>query len=352
MLILYFFLAVFPLFSPLDALTTIVSEQYENQKFERLQTLHDGKSLQEERFWLFNVDWDDGKNRLVDPNKIAREYSLMKYGDPKATRRFARMLAERFVKLALTPGYFGPRGITDWSRVKIGTLYWDLKLPAAYLSEEFFNQVNGILFSKNLPPVTLVKFTRHYQQKLGFDYGATSDTRVRDAENSKQRYTWDKDLVKSDDHLIMIDDCIVTGGHEKTVRRDLFTLTEYGHFPKIGRVTWGYIAKVPVSIGSSKAEDALNTAFVKKVDNIIEISDQYPNKIMPSLRMLKFIYRKSHNLYEFSHVMTRIAVSNTEAVAAFFHGGINSMFPVEEPSTRPIFEVLKRVIHTVGNDFK
>ena len=319
--------------------------------FERLQTYSETTRLPiqiidepsaEERFWLYRVDWDNQENKLVDPNGISRDYSRLKYGDAKATRKFAKQLAERFITLALTPGYFGPKGITDWSKVKIATLYWDLRLPAAHLSDEFFNQVNRMLHSLGFPPVTLVKFNRHHQQTLGFDYGSQSDIRVRQAENEKQKYTWNADLLGPDDHLIVIDDCIITGGHEDTVRRDLF---HQGIYPRVKQVSWGYLVKVPKSAGSSKAEHALNTAYVKSTDDIIKIFAESPMHAKTNLRILKYIYRSTQgNVRRFKEIMRMFADVNPEFVREFYFGGINGFHAYDEPETIGYFEAMREIV--------
>ena len=330
----------------LGRLKGLNAEHLETTSADGVRIMHRGEPWQEERFWFYEVPWDEALNRPAVNDEIAVSYSRYKYGDSMVTRKFARELAERFVEYASIPGVFGPNGITDWRKVKIATFYWDFKVPAAHLIQEFYNQVNEILFSKYLPPTTLVKFTRHHQQSLGFDYSTQRDHRVRDNENSKQKYSWDADLLTGDDHVVIIDDSIITGSHEKTLRRDLLVKSM---FPKVGKVTWGYVIKVPESVGSSKAEKELNFAYVKSVDDILQIFREDPGA-MTNLRILKYLYQNAKNVGEFIGIMERFAEIDSDFVRQFFYGGINGFHAVNEPETKGHFLALQELVRRLDAD--
>jgi len=210
------------------------------------------------------------------PKDVMLNYSRMKYGDPVATRMLAQMLKDKLLSIGpLRDDLFQDAGV-----VIASSAYGAIPTAAHALTKELslLLQSEGVF----IQPVKI-----HREQALGNEDYATLNHRQRGAVLATRKLSISKSNLASmrGRMLLVVDDLIATGSHEKA------TIELVSDTSELAKIQFVYIFEFSEQLRDSNpmAESHINSHYVKNIDDYFELVNEVKTTPYINARVVKFL---------------------------------------------------------------
>lgn len=232
-------------------------------------------------------------------------YSKFKFGDKYVARKFGFDLAQGFWQELMNI-----RKLPSKQIVVISSPYCFIPTATFAMKDYFVQKLNMLLIEQGLLPVEETKIHRTITYKE--DYGALS-AEERMKLIGKDGFHIDKEFVKGK-LLLFLDDIIITGSHEKVIRR---MLEQYGIEEECMFLYYGELANKDIH---PNIENYLNYAFVKDLSSLDTIIGDQDRGFLFNTRTVKYILNSDNQEFkdfmnkqtlQFLHSLYHLAIGNS-----------------------------------------
>ncbi|KAL3817262.1 hypothetical protein ACHAXA_007116 [Cyclostephanos tholiformis] len=267
-----------------------------------------------EQHAVYSCEWDhDRLGRIdilrgLDPQQQVFSpelYSKFKYGSMAARRHFA-MDIHRALKCI----FHDDLERDSASIVMTSSAYKFMPTASTALLADVLSLVNHDRRRRNIPMVEDIKI--HRRSVLNTDYALMNKESRIDAMDSTQLDIDTSNLRGK--HLVVLDDCIITGAHLNNISRHLRN-------SGVARITYLVIVSVNSNghdQSTTSAEDYLNHNYVNSLDRWLEVTNA-PDGGPLSARSLKYFLTSGESRDEKLGVLARL---RREALLEMHHGAI------------------------------
>ena len=237
---------------------------------------------------VYSCEWDHDNQSLgrvevlrgLDPLQHAfspETYSKFKYGSTTACRHYA---SEVF--LALRCLFSADLDRDDAGGIVMTSSAYKI-MPAAStaLLADVLALANGERHERDLPPLDVIQIRR--ASVLDTDYALMTEESRAEAMGSTRLHVDDAMILRGR-HLVVLDDCVVTGAHARNISRHLLDTG-------VSRITYLFLVSVRPAAQSGRpstsAENYLNHAYVDSIERWLESMND-PDAGPVSARSLKY----------------------------------------------------------------
>jgi hypothetical protein len=269
-----------------------------------------------EQHAVYTCEWDHDNQSLgrvdllpgLDPRRHAfspETYSKFKYGSTTACRHYAREVFRAFQCL-----FPGDLERDDADLVVTSSAYKSMPAASTALFAEVLALANDERRSRNLTSLGQIKI--HRRSVLKTDYALmTEESRAEAMEST--RLDIDSSKLRGK-HLVVLDDCIITGAHARNISRHL---RDSG----VDKISYLFILSVrsngPRRLTTS-AENYLNHRYVSSLERWLEMMNA-PDAGLLTARALKYYLTSGKGRDEKCGVLARL---RRETVLEMYRGAI------------------------------
>ena len=182
-------------------------------------------------------------------------YSRLKFGSKLSAKLLGRKLAEKFFASYR-------ESLAENKFVVLPAAATAVPIASGLLAWQFFNRLNILTSDANLPSVEWSVIHRNVTYKTNYA-GMDKEARIKLLSNDQQYFNQD---YLDNKHLILIDDCRITGTHEDHMTEIMNSLSMKN--PRVFCSYARYTGDDP------KIESQLNHCFVKDVYDLVKLSHE------------------------------------------------------------------------------